>query len=219
MQKTINRGEVYESILLPHTLLSSGHCPVYSEPFDTDPASVPWNCGQCLIKAWVRAVPDVISVPHGRLMDSRFRPHFYGGETVVAVNIGGAVIPVLLSIYLILSVWIAGEGTFLYSIIAGIFAVTAVTHIFARPTPGIGIAVPLLLPPLCALLCGILLSFGVSGMSPVIAYVSGTLGTLLGADLLNLGKLRDIGADTLSIGGAGTFDGIFLTGIIAALLA
>jgi uncharacterized membrane protein len=53
----------------------------------------------------------------------------------------------------------------------------------------------------------------------IIAYVSGTLGTLIGADLLNLHHIAELGAPMASIGGAGTFDGIFLSGIIAALLA
>ena len=45
------------------------------------------------------------------------------------------------------------------------------------------------------------------------------MGTLIGADLLNLTRLAEIGAPALSIGGAGTFDAVFLTGIIAGLLA
>ena len=53
----------------------------------------------------------------------------------------------------------------------------------------------------------------------VTAYVSGTLGALIGADLSNLGKIPDLGAPVASIGGAGTFDGVFLTGIIAVFLA
>ena len=52
-----------------------------------------------------------------------------------------------------------------------------------------------------------------------VAYVSGTLGTLIGADLLNLSRIQGLGAPVVSIGGAGTFDGIFLTGIVAVLLA
>ena len=52
-----------------------------------------------------------------------------------------------------------------------------------------------------------------------LAYVSGSLGTLIGADLLNLDKLHGLGAPIASIGGAGTFDGIFVTGILAVLLA
>ena len=47
----------------------------------------------------------------------------------------------------------------------------------------------------------------------------GSLGTLIGADLLNLGKIQGLAAPVASIGGAGTFDGIFVTGILAVLLA
>ncbi len=46
-----------------------------------------------------------------------------------------------------------------------------------------------------------------------------TLGSLIGADLLNLKKIPELGTPIASIGGAGTFDGIFLTGIISVLLA
>jgi uncharacterized membrane protein len=49
-----------------------------------------------------------------------------------------------------------------------------------------------------------------------LAYVGGSLGTLIGADLLNLDKLHGLGAPVASIGEAGTFDGIF---IVAVLLA
>ena len=52
-----------------------------------------------------------------------------------------------------------------------------------------------------------------------LAYIAGGLGTLIGADLTNLDKVRDLGAPAASIGGAGTFDSIFLTAILAVLLA
>jgi uncharacterized membrane protein len=48
-----------------------------------------------------------------------------------------------------------------------------------------------------------------------LAYIGG----LIGADLLNLGSARGLGAPVASIGGAGTFDGIFLIGIVAVLIA
>ncbi|MBV8766819.1 MAG: DUF1614 domain-containing protein, partial [Hyphomicrobiales bacterium] len=38
-------------------------------------------------------------------------------------------------------------------------------------------------------------------------------------DLLNLSNIEGLGAPVASIGGAGTFDGIFLAGIIAMLIA
>ncbi|MEO2169160.1 MAG: DUF1614 domain-containing protein, partial [bacterium] len=81
---------------------------------------------------------------------------------------------------------------------------------------GVGIAIPILVAPLVAAGAAFLLAPG----SPApIAYVGGTLGTLIGADLLNLRSIRLLGAPIVSIGGAGTFDGVFLSGLLAVLLS
>jgi uncharacterized membrane protein len=130
-------------------------------------------------------------------------------RTIVAVNLGGAVAPTLLSIYLVVKNRLYGTA------LVGVAFVTAVVHLVAFPVPGVGIAAPTFVPPLAAALAGLLLSrFSASAL----AYISGSLGTLIGADLLNLGKVQGLGAPVASIGGAGTFDGIFLTGILAVLL-
>ena len=144
-------------------------------------------------------------------------------RTVLAVNVGGAVIPVLISLYLLYDSVIISGGYLLFGLaLVGVGVVTVVTKLVARPVPGLGIATPFFIPPLAALIAALILSVfagGVPGSSVIIAYVSGPLGTLIGADLLNLHRIADLGAPMASIGGAGTFDGIFLTGIIAALLA
>ena len=129
---------------------------------------------------------------------------------VVAVNVGGAVIPTAVAVYLILHNHL-GTGTMLATL-----AVTVVTFAVARPVPGLGIVTPALLAPATAALVAVI----VGGPAvAAIAFVAGTLGTLIGADLLNLRRIRDLGAPLVAIGGAGTFDGIFLVGVIAALLA
>jgi uncharacterized membrane protein len=130
--------------------------------------------------------------------------------TIIAVNVGGAVIPVLLSIYLLARnrLWIPG--------LVAIACLSALCHLLAHPVPGVGIAVPVFVPPLSAAVVALLLSRRFAGP---LAYVGGSLGTLIGADLLNLDKVQGLGAPVASIGGAGTFDGIFLTGILAVLLA
>jgi len=130
--------------------------------------------------------------------------------TVIAVNVGGAVIPGLLSLYLLAKnrIWIRA---FLATA-----AVTAVCHFLARPVPGLGIAVPVFVPPISAAAVALLLS---RRHAAPLAYISGSLGTLIGADLLNLDKIQGLGAPVASIGGAGTFDGIFLTGILGVLFA
>ena len=128
----------------------------------------------------------------------------------LAVNVGGALIPTLLSLYLML------KNKLFYSSLPAVALVTLVVHAVAYPVKGLGIAEPLFVPPIIASAAGILFA---RQAAPALAYISGTLGTLIGADLMNLDKIRGLGAPVVSIGGAGTFDGIFLTGIVAVLLA
>jgi uncharacterized membrane protein len=143
-------------------------------------------------------------------------------KTFVAVNVGGALIPSLLSLYLLLySVPLLEENLIVaYSkILVAFIVVTLVVHAFARPVEGLGIAVPSFIPPLtAALTSAAIFSIYVETNPFIIAYVGGTLGTLVGADLLNLKKISKLRASTVSIGGAGVFDGVFMTGIMAILL-
>lgn len=129
---------------------------------------------------------------------------------VVAVNVGGALIPALLSLYLLV------KNRFYLRALAGIILVTLVVHMLSYPVRGLGIAEPIFVPPLIASAAGLIFS---RRSAPALAYISGTMGTLIGADLMNLDKFRGLEAPILSIGGAGTFDGIFLTGIASVLLA
>jgi uncharacterized membrane protein len=130
--------------------------------------------------------------------------------TIVAVNLGGAVLPAVLSVILLVR-----NGVYLAGLL-GAALVSVVVHGVARPVRGVGIAVPVFVPPAAAAAIALLIA---PASAPAVAYVAGSLGTLVGADLLNLGKARELGAPVVSIGGAGTFDGIFLTGILAVLLA
>lgn len=128
----------------------------------------------------------------------------------IAVNIGGAVIPLLVSLYLIKKFRIYGPA------LLGVIVVTLVCHQLAHPVRGIGIALPVFVPTLVTALTATLIS---RKYAAPIAYIAGSMGTLIGADLLNLGRIRGLGAPVASIGGAGTFDGIFLTSILAVVLA
>jgi uncharacterized membrane protein len=136
-------------------------------------------------------------------------PAIERGTTVVAINVGGALIPILVSLYLFARFRLYGR------MLIGTAIVALVTHELAEIVPGVGIAVPVVVPPLVAAGVGLGLAFR---RAPPVAYVAGCMGTLIGADLLNLGQLSALGAPVVSIGGAGTFDGVFLTGIIAGLL-
>ena len=130
--------------------------------------------------------------------------------TVIAVNVGGAVVPTLLSLYLLYRHRLYVSG------LVGVVIVAVVVHWLAMPVRGVGIAVPIFIPPLVATATAWVLQ---RRAAPPLAYIAGSLKTLIGADLLNLGKLQGLGAPVASIGGAGTFDGIFVTGILAVLLA
>jgi uncharacterized membrane protein len=130
--------------------------------------------------------------------------------TIIAVNVGGALIPLILSVYLMFKNRIFGPSVLAVAI------VSSVVHWLAYPVRGVGISVPIFIPPLVAALTAVILSWR---RAAPLAYIAGSLGTLVGADLLNLGNIQGLGAPIASIGGAGTFDGVFLTGIIAVLLA
>ena len=129
---------------------------------------------------------------------------------IVAVNVGGAIVPTALSAYLILT------NGLLWPAAVAATVVAAVTHVFARVVPGVGVVVPTLIPPLAAALTTWFINVEPAA---ALAYVGGTLGTLIGGDLLNLRRVKQLDAPVVSIGGAGTFDGIFVTGIVAVLLA
>lgn len=176
-------------VMLLTLLGSQVNIPVYSIPVQRlvrPPSS--W------MYAWPYGAPEIIQT----------------GVTVVAVNVGGALIPVLVSLYLFVRMRMSAQ------MVIGTTVVALVVNRLAHVVPGMGIAVPMLVPPLVA--AGIALLLAVRRAPPV-AYVSGSMGALIGADLMNLPRVAEIGAPVVAIGGAGTFDGVFLTGIIAGLLA
>jgi uncharacterized membrane protein len=144
----------------------------------------------------------------------RYRPPVprWDGSTVLAINVGGAVVPVLIALYVLIHQPEIVGPALLATAIVGL-----VVNRTARPIRGLGIATPMFIPPIIAALAGYVL--GGPGHGAPIAYIGGVLGTLIGADIMNLGRLSELGAPVASIGGAGTFDGIFLTGIVAVLLA
>ncbi len=137
------------------------------------------------------------------------KPRYTG--TVIAINVGGALVPLFLSIYLMIK-W----NLFIQPAIAT-FLVAIVSYKLAKPIEGMGIAIPIFIPPILAALSAYLIAPSIH--TPVVAYVAGTMGTLIGADIMHLKDVNQLKAPVVSIGGAGTFDGIFLAGIIAVLLA
>lgn len=135
----------------------------------------------------------------------------FDGKTLIAVNVGGGLIPVMFSLYLI-----QHHPVPLNDILIATVIVAVISRLASRPVPGLGIAMPIFVGPVAAALTAL-------GISPEhsapLAYICGTLGVLIGADLTRFNDIRKMGVPVASIGGAGTFDGIFITGIVAVLLA
>lgn len=129
--------------------------------------------------------------------------------TVVAVNVGGAVIPFVLSILLLTRAPLVRTAI-------GVVVVGAVAFAFARAIPGEGIVLNAFIPPVVAAVTAMVLAWR---RAAPMAYISGVVGTIIGADLLHMSELLDGRGTYLSIGGAGVFDGIFLVGIVAAFLS
>lgn len=134
----------------------------------------------------------------------------FTGRTQVAVNVGGCLVPLFFSFYLIRHSELAVSHILLATTI-----VAVVSYVMSRPIPGLGIGMPILVAPLTAAMVAIPLG---GEYRAALAYISGSLGVLIGADVLRLKDIRELGAPLASIGGAGTFDGIFMTGLVAVLL-
>ena len=168
----------------------------------------------------LKRVPRVMSIdtaPLGLYGAGRLFPQWFRqpSSTVIAVNVGGCVIPCTIVVYELAR--IAEHGSTALALTAGAVAInTALCFRLARPVPNVGIALPPLVPALAAAACGFLF---MRDFAPPVAFTAGVLGPLVGADLLNLRRIVHGGAGIASIGGAGTFDGIVLSGLVATLLS
>lgn len=167
----------------------------------------------------VRRIPreEILELPAvavfglGRFLPRPVRRRTY---TVIAVNVGGCLIPCGLVAYEL--VRLAGEGWAALGLtLVAVSVNAAVCWRLARPMPNMGIALRPIWPALAAVLCALLF---LPEMAPPVAFTAGVLGPLIGADLLHLGDVKELSTGIASIGGAGTFDGIVLSGLVATLL-
>jgi len=139
---------------------------------------------------------------------------------VFAVNVGGCLLPLLLSLTFLLGTaqgaaaqgwgWI---GFALVVVAGGCYAIT-------RPHPLTGLRIPLFIPALMTFLS--VYFFVPEPIRPLAAYVAGTMGTILGGNVAPLltPRIRNrVATPLVSIGGAGTFGGVLVAGVLAVLLA
>ncbi|MFA5236596.1 MAG: DUF1614 domain-containing protein [Methanoregula sp.] len=180
-------------------------------------------CSLVNIPVW-KIRKETIRMPHtpDGQSPSAFTPNETGGqwETTLAINLGGAIIPVAMACYLLYRASSVVTGDPLYLLVAAAtFIVAAMAYVTTRPMVGVGLRAPLFIPGLAALLCGILLAQGLGLTAGIIAFASVVFGTLLGANLAHLPHAGDLEVPMVSIGGAGTFGAIFIGCIISAIIA
>lgn len=137
------------------------------------------------------------------------------GHTIIAINLGGGLIPLAIAAYELSRMSGMGMGI-LFPALGAVAINVIVCYLIARPVPGVGIAMPSLVPGLVAAAAALLLT---PGNAPPVAFASGVLGPLIGADLFHLNDIKKITTGSASIGGAGTFDGIVISALVATLLA
>lgn len=150
-----------------------------------------------------------VTIPRVRIVERR---------SILALNVGGGLVPIVVSIIILVVMVEKGGGAAITSTLIAIAATSLITFAASRSVPGVGIAVPALIPPLTSAI-SVWLLMGAGPLAALAAYVGGSMGSLVGADLLRFAKDIDkLRAPIISIGGAGVFDGVFLSGIIAAFL-
>jgi uncharacterized membrane protein len=174
---------------------------------------------------WFCLVGSLINIPvFKRELDTYYEPdeyaymfnRFFGlriptfDRQIISLNLGGAILPGLLCLYLL-------SKAPTTAVVLATIVTTAFSYYLSKPVRGVGIMIPAFIPPIIAAVAALV--FAGKENAPAVAYISGVLGTLIGADILRLNQLRHSGISFLSIGGAGVFDGIFIVGIISVLLA
>jgi len=140
-------------------------------------------------------------------------------DTTISLNLGGVVIPVCVSLIMVYRAILIMGTSLVFTVVAGITIVAIITFVSTRLVTCVGIQVPLLIPGLSALLAGLLLAGGTGLTAAVTAFVSGTAGVLLGGNIANLYRIKDLEVPGVSFGGAGTFGSVFICCMLPALIA
>ncbi|MGQ9590086.1 MAG: DUF1614 domain-containing protein [Planctomycetota bacterium] len=149
-------------------------------------------------------------------------------EAVVALNVGGGVLPLALAGYEVVrlasgAVWEGAvespaERPSVPGVLVALALATAlnaaVSYRLARRVPGTGFVVPGIVPAIVAMASALFLA--ADAAAPVML-ASGVLGTLVGT-ALRLRHLRRRPIGLASIGGGGAFDAIVLVVVLSALL-
>jgi uncharacterized membrane protein len=153
-------------------------------------------------------IPALVAILIGGVFNI---PIWRSGSTTVSVNVGGAIIPLLISFYLL------RKAPLLKTALA-VAVVATVSGLLAEvdADKGISLHFGFLILPATAVSVALILA---GRNAPQVAFIAGTVGGVIGVDLVHLRELIHLGAADMSIGGRGVLDGVFTTGIISAVLA
>lgn len=137
----------------------------------------------------------------------------------VGINIGGGIIPIVISIYLYFKKNLDWKKISIAIIVVAIFTYLIT---YADPTKGIVAKIPLaFVPALIASILSIILLYKDFKKAAPFAYISGTIGVLIGADFFHLYELLNHPIEMTTnavIGGGIILDMVFITGIIAVIV-
>jgi uncharacterized membrane protein len=171
-----------------------------------------------LINIPLKRVKTVSNVPTDLRQLLGLNPWFFHqisqkNELVIAVNVGGCVVPSALALYQLARLF--NTGIILMPITV-IMINVIICYRLSIIKADVGVMLPAFVPGTIAAICGLLLT---PENLPAVAFCAGVLGPLIGADLLRLNQIIKLNSGVASIGGAGTFDGIVISGFIALLLS
>lgn len=140
-------------------------------------------------------------------------------DTLVSINLGGAVIPICVSLYMMYGAIMIMGTSLIFTVMIAIALVGIIAFISTRLVMRSGIQVHLLIPGLTALITGLLLTGGTGLTAAVTAFIGGTTGVLLGGNIANFYRIKDLDVTAVSFGGAGTFGSIFICCMLPSLIA
>jgi uncharacterized membrane protein len=159
----------------------------------------------------------IIDVPLGILAFQGF--FVVGPSTNLAIgfDVAGFLIPFFISLKMIFD-----RRSPIRASLIGIAFIAVVSYVSSAYVAGEGVVISnIYLIAIAASIIGIVLANRQWRSVGPIAYVSGSLGVLLGADLVRIGDILTYQPTSFafaSIGGAGVFDAIFLVGVLAVTI-
>jgi len=153
-------------------------------------------------------IPALVAILVGGVFNI---PIWHSGSTTVSVNVGGVIIPLLISFYLLRKAPLL-KTALAVAVVATVSGLLADVH----ADEGIRLHYGFLILPATAVSVALILA---GRNAPQVAFIAGAIGAIIGVDLVHLRELIHLGVAYISIGGRGVLDGIFTTGIIAAVLA